>query len=230
MNAQEYLTIIAQTENGEMLTSGINGSEGSAIGLDPQLGLVVLAQNSQHVQDDAKISVEILLDDMQVNLPSVFQESESANECMKESLENINEYLLSKNQQQGEGVKNSAVSLIAVQFLRPQCSVMGIGDYHCLLFHQDKLRDLLPPALADENHLGEHISMGARKADAPVNAHDVIVLLTHPVLIAIGEAFLRVTLSRFAENLDMAIRQINTRVARQGLNIKPQIIICRMKS
>lgn len=229
MNAQEYLTIIAQTENGDMITSGINSSNGSAIGIDPQLGLVVLAQNGLQAQDDAKISVEILLDDMQFNLPSVLQESESASECMTESLENINEYLLSKNQQQGECVKNSVVSLIAVQFLHLQCSVIGIGDYHCLIFRQDELRELLPPALADENHLGVNVSMDARKADTPVNTQDVIVLLTRPVLMAIGESFIRVTLSRFAENLDMAIRQINTRVARQGLSIKPQIIICRIK-
>jgi hypothetical protein len=227
----DNLTIIAQNGDGDMVTQGIAVSTSGAVGLDPQQGLAVLAQNGEQGQDEATLSIEILLDDMQLNLPSVLQESESASAagaCLKESVENINEYLLSKKMQQSPVNSPVSVSLIALQFLKGQLSVLGIGDYGCLLCREQKLTSLLDSFSKKDPLLGVQTLISVRNTNTWFKTGDVVVLLHNSVLDAIGEEFVRVTLSRFADNLDMAVRQMNTRAAREGVSQKPQLIICRM--
>ena len=232
MTTLDNLTVIAQNGDAEMITQGIAVATVGAVGLDLQQGLVVLAHNSEQNQDDARLAVEILLDDMQLNLPSVLQESESASAasgCLKESVDNINEYLLTKNAQQSPEIGHSSVSLIAIQFLKGQFSVLGTGDYNCLLLRQQKLSTLLDDVSKQESLLGVRTEISVRNTNAWFKAGDVMVLLHPSVLDAVGEEFVRVTLSRFADNLDMAIRQMNTRVAHAGLSHRPQLIICHIK-
>lgn len=231
MNAQEYLTIVAQTSDGLIITHGIGLSERSAVGIDPRLGLGVMAHNDTHSQDNVKKSVEILLDDMQVNLPSVLQESESASAvgaCLRESLDNINEYLLSKHHMQDTPHVAGAMSLIALQFLHNQCSIIAVGDYQCYLLRQEKMSAMLSEPTGKVISLGVDSIIQARKNDGWVKQDDKMLILPVPALKAIGEEFFRVTLTRFSENLDMAIRQLNTRAKHQGLKYKPPIMICHL--
>ena len=231
MTSLENLTIITQNGDGDAITQGIGVATAGAVGIDLQQGLVVLAQNCEQSQDEARFSIEILLDDMQLNLPSVLQESESASAvgaCLKESMVNINEYLLSKNAQQSTAGMHTSVSLIAVQFLKGQLSVLGIGDYDCLLLREQKLTSWLDAFSKGDSLLGAQPLISMRNTNAWFQAGDVIMLTHHSMLDVIGEEFVRVTLSRFSDNIDMALRQINTRVAREGLPQKQQLVICRI--
>lgn len=229
MNAQAYVTIIAQTESGEIIKQGLEQSSKSTLGINPELGLVVLAEGTQEHDEGARKSVEILLDDMQLNLSSILHEPRSgavASECLLESIENINDYLHSLTCQDSSTTTRTAVSIIASQFIQHKCSVMAVGEYHCLLLHQDNLQNLVLGA--SNNLLGEDNGIQALTAEPDIQQGDTLVLLPSSVVSAIGEEFIRVTLLRFADNLDMALRQINTRTARQGMATKPVIAICKI--
>lgn len=229
INMHDCVSIIAQNEEGVIIKQGLDLCPSSAIGINPQLGLVVLADATQGRQQEALKSVEILLDDMQLNLPAVLPGSYSAataSSCLLESLNNINEYLYTLSQQDGSADKHSAVSLIAAQFLQHQCSVMAVGRYNCLLLHQDQLVDL--DTVATNNLPGKDHSILTLTSEQDLHQGDILLLVASSVVALIGQEFIRVTLSRFRDNLDMVLRQINIRVARQGMPSKPAIIICKM--
>ena len=229
VNVDDCVSIMAQNEKGEIIKQGLDLCASSAMGINPQLGLVVLADAAQGGQQEAEKSVEILLDDMQLNLPAVLQgaySAHTASSCLLESLNNINEYLYALSHRGGSAQKNSAVSVIAAQFLQHQCSVIAVGQYNCLLLHQDQLEDLVLGAT--NNLLGKDHSVQTLTSEPDIQQGDILLLVASSVVALIGQEFIRVTLSRFRDNLDMALRQINTRVARQGMDSKPAIIICKM--
>ncbi|MBT4861141.1 MAG: hypothetical protein HON46_10085, partial [Gammaproteobacteria bacterium] len=71
MNLKDSISIVAQINNVQFTEKDIQFSSGEVVGINPELGLMVLAQGECQAEDAAAYkSVEIMLDDMELNLKS----------------------------------------------------------------------------------------------------------------------------------------------------------------
>lgn len=235
MNLQDHVSIIAQTENGQVFSQGMQHSDASLAAAFSDYGLMLLAHTVGADNGDAAVkTAEIILDDMQLNLPSAEQKEmtvskygSAASRCLWESLENVNEYLFSQAKNFGISAQNSGVSLLTMQFEEKQFSVAVIGDYSCLLINENNINNLT-------THPHTSILLGAEITTQPYIKEqvyfkgDVILMIRTSVVQAIGQEFIRRTLSRFADSPDMALRQINTRMTHLGIEQKPSLVLCRI--
>ena len=230
MIPRDYLKVMAQTHSGWVFDEGIQISHQQVLTVEKNLGLLALSSAEAVEQGSAAhMTLQILVDDMQVNLPGAEEskgESRSAaSVCLLESVDNINEYLF--NQQSTAG-SQKAVSLSAVQFQVGQVSVLTGKGLCVLLFHQGDIIHLGDQSLLPQK-LGVSSTFKGDIIEHEVVKDDVVMVLADSYYQAIGDEFLRVTLSRFADNLAMAFRQINTRVAHKGLPQKPALILARIE-
>lgn len=231
MDLKDSISIIAQTENGQFSENGIQYVDSNVIGVNSQLGLMVLTSGeSQGEQAAAFKAVEIMMDDMQLNLTSKNSKSKYqgsiALRCMTESLDNINEYLYSHSETDIQLKQPAGVDLAAVQILQNVISSCSVGGLQCLKFSDNKLQVLSDDSKA-EDKLGIETSFKPDIVEQAFTEGDIVVLLASSLIKELGQEFIRLTLSRFNENLEMALRQINTRALKNGLKHKPNMIICR---
>lgn len=232
MNPKDSISILAQTDEGLFLDNGIRHDTCNVIGIDADLGLMVLASGeSQTASSPTYKAVEIMMDDMQLNLSASQDKTwpavSIASLCLTESIDNINEYLCPRVYADSSSDSNQGVELLAVQFFEDAMSCCNIGSMQCLIFSDNKLR-----FSGSENEpqlkLGISSSIETEIPEYKYIADDVILLLSSGLLEILDFEFIRMTLSRFSENLDMALRQINTRAMQNGLKQKPFIIICKI--
>ena len=182
--------------------------------------MITLAEGHPQQDSMALRAVEVLLDDMAVNLPK----SSHACECLEESFDNINDYLLSLAQQQTQ-TEPEAVSLIALQLMPEHLALTALGDYSCLYYSEGKLEPVLQ---GSDQRLGINPEIHSVSCQqAYVEGDQLLIVKTHE-LGFIDQDYIRVTLARFEDNLQMSLRQISARAINQGLQDKPSLLICRM--
>jgi len=227
----DHITVLAQLGDSRFTHSGIQQNDGVALGLDCESGLLVLARNKvDNGLDSALKSVQILLDDMSVNLSRLLPVARNSIKivslCLNESLQNINEYLLMNTVAYISGETATAVELAAIQLDKQKLVGFANGSMRCLRFSVDKLHNVTGEP--GQRALGVEKSFQLGIVRQPQQEGDVLLLTTNEVLSTLQNDFIRLTLSRFSENLEMALRQINTRAAHQGLEQKPLLIVCRI--
>lgn len=230
MKLNDRVTLFAQTKTGQITDEGIHSSGRELLGLSAELGLLVLAQG---YPASAQISLEILLDDMSLNQPAIDVNSSQAGAeaalCLSESLDNINEYLNSQTDTQTDDLaaEQGGVAMAAIMLLGNQLSCVQLGVLCCLRYSAEQLQAVTKES-AVPDQLGQGQSIHPSILQHELVEGDIFILTTNKFVQEITLEFMRLTLSRFSDNLDMAMRQINTRALRNGLAQKPDIVLCRI--
>ena len=214
-------SFLAQDADGQRFDRGLHGERGRAIGIDPDLGVAVLACCSDAESAAARVAVEILIDDMQANLLP-FTHSEVVEEapgltCLRESLDNIAAYL------RGEG--GDTVSLAALQIdEQGRANLALAGEVVALARQQPVLR----------LDAGSSAPLGAADPAEPllielaVEGLDCLLLLPLADEAGIGSDYVQVSLGRFCDAPDMLLRQLDIRAQRQGLEHAPMLVHARL--
>ncbi len=230
MPSQNSLSVIVQTENDQFTSSGIYKDGQFLVGINIELGLISIAHteiDSQHSL--AHKSIEILLDDMSLNLPGISDnrhQGGDANRCLKESIDNINEYLVSQSMTNSL-VGKDGIELVATQVQKNFLNCFQTAKFSSLQFSANRLQNLLKDKPSPVV-LGLHAALDPEVTAVTLESGDILLLTSVKDMQLIGEEFLRVTLSRFSDNLEMLLRQINTRALHNGLKDKPVVALCRL--
>jgi len=231
MKLKESIELVAQLGNEQFSDKNIQVAENEAVGINPELGLMVLAvSSSQNDSTAASKSVEIMLDDMELNLKSTSQDSRhiasEVSRCISESLDNINEYLCFQAERNASFETDRGVDLSVIQIQPDTISCGNIGNLNCVLFSNNEIVMLNNESMAEQK-LGINTSIESKIIEQDFAVGNILMLSAPELMTQLGEDFIRVTLSRFNENLEMAIRQINTRALHHGFKHKPALILCR---
>ena len=214
MNTPLKISFQAQTETGQLLTHGVFESEHGVCAIDPELGLAVLARGPAQTSASTLKSTEILQDDMQTNLPL-----SDAAECMAESLANIHEYLLNTSEfEAGKGI-----ALIALQIHLDSLHIGSAGPFECLHVHAGHCTQL-PCNSSPGNYLGGQGAGQWTPTQRQLSSGDMLLAIGSDDFAAIGDDFMHLTLERFCDNPEVALRQINTRLSRRGHQRKPTVL------
>ena len=151
MSTNYQLTIYTLLPDQQQVGEGVHIIRDSVIGISYGHGLIAMATGNPGADSvAASKSVEILIDDMETNLsatqtgfgrtaPNTF-----VVQCVRESLDNINEFLhfqLSKSQ---VSAQDAHTSLAAVQYFEGHFGCFIMDGFSCLLFRQDELTALSP--------------------------------------------------------------------------------------
>ncbi len=236
MNQLEHFTYLAQTAEGEVFSDGMELSNQVGIAIDPEQGLLVLSQGCSDIANPQQV-MEILMDDMKVNLPPLesrdgSSDTELASRCLAESYENINEYLLD-SPRANENPEKNCVALASIQLVNHRLSCAVVGDFCCLNYCAEKittLNDIYDTHLRGDSALGLKTDFQMNITQHEILSGQVVFMAPLEVVQTVGEEHIRLTLSRFHDNLEMALRQINTRAAKRGLGSKPSLIFARVES
>lgn len=221
MNSPSQVSFLAQTDTGQILHDGVIESEHVVIALNAELGLVALATGPTQTSRSTMKSIEILEDDMMTNLPV-----STASLCLTESLDNIHGYLKETSEMVS---KETGISMITMQIVNDRVSVASAGNFHCFCQHKGGYSSLLD-GTEQAGALGISQTFRSEPVEHFLAKGDLIVLVADADLQRIGPNFMRLTLSRFTDNPEMALRQINTRLSRQEDEQKPALIFVHVES
>jgi hypothetical protein len=228
MNLNERVTFLAQLESGLYKDDGIQSSAQQAAGINIQAGLLVLAQGEPELSRQA---IEILTDDMQLNLVPQPGNKQPANYraklCLQESLLNIHEYLLPRLSVNTSSGLQQRVELGILQLVENSLICSSLGALSCLKYSEKQILELSNRS-STKGRLGRDKTIQPFILEQDLQAGDILMLAHEHFLKDISLEFIRLTLSRFSDNLEMALRQINTRHARNGASRKPALIVCRV--
>lgn len=234
MSTNYQLSIFTQLPDRQQVGEGLHPTKDYVIGTHSEPGLLAIAKSQSAIDDSAaKKTIEILLDDMEVNLSATqtglgrAKPGGFVKQCVQESLDNINEYLhfqFAKNQL---SVKDTQTSLALIQFFEGHFGYVVMGGFSCLLLRQGEMKAL---GLASDSScsLGEKAIFENLAESIPAQQGDILVMAQKRDIHAIGMDYLRTTLSRFPDSIDTALRQINTRVARNKTINEPGIVLARV--
>lgn len=231
MIQQDYLNLIAQTEDGQIFNQGVQQSGNNVIAINRQAGLLILGHSTiAGNESSSRKAVEILLDDMALNFHSAdnteitVPSGSVALQSLRESFDNINEYL--------HHLGGKTATLAALQFTWKQVSCASAGNMCNLMFSKGQLHELVPDrsSAADQlPQLGLSAKIDTDLSEQNLSPGDLLLMTTADVLRSVGKDHIRLTLSRFQDNLDIALRQINTRASRSGMEKKPVLILVRVE-
>lgn len=219
----------------KQLGEGVHIIRDYAIGNSSEPQLVAMAKSDAGVDGSAAAkAVEILLDDMDTNLSTMqtgLSRSAQAGfvtQCMQESLDNINEFLhfqLSKAQLSEQDVYTS---LAAIQYFEGYVSFIVTDEFSCLVFRQSELTVLMPPSTESPGLLGEKPEFSGQAHSMSVSERDLLIIARSDDIDTLGGDYLRTTLSRFPDSIDMALRQIKTRISHNSASKELFMIIARV--
>lgn len=237
MNLFTPMTIMAQLTNGQVFNHGTEQFETQILSVNPKLGLIAMALGDDLSNNaPAPKSVEILLDDIELNLAANEERvtplvSESlATLCLRESVDNINEYLFSTLDQSQTQNSGKGIGLAAMLLLNNQLSCFTTSDICCFLFKDNQLSHLIEPPDPDSaKQIGVDKAIQPQIVAREFYPGDILIMISAQDLNVLGLDFIRVTLSRFEDNLEMALRQITIRMHRNGLEQDPALILCCIK-
>ncbi|MCP4237115.1 MAG: hypothetical protein GY770_26630 [Aestuariibacter sp.] len=174
------------------------------------------------------------MDDMRTNIPMLAKaKTESkvaamAVNCLQESLSNINEYLCSQADKLYGSTAVVATHLSAFQYLNGLMSyVLGAG-VRAFIIRNNNIKELSNAYSHLSGALGESTMIESHVETTTLIAGDILFIASSDDISIIEEDFIRITLSRFPDSLETALRQINTRVARKATSQAPGIILCRV--
>ena len=235
MSTNYQLTVFALLSGQQQVDEGVYVIQDTTIGISHEYGLLAMAKSNPVVDGSAASkTVEILLDDMDTNLsatqtgigrasPNTF-----VKQCVQESLDNINEFLhfqLSKIQMTAQ---DAHTSLATIQYFEGHFGYIVMAGFSCLLFRRDELTVLSSSSKESTYLLGEKPAFGGLVQSKQVRQGDIIVMAQTDDIDTIGVDYLRTTLSRFPDSIDMALRQIKTRASRKYASREPSIIMARV--
>ena len=231
----QNLTITAQMPGHSDFAGDIFECPDFVAGIDQEIGLMAISTSKPGIEiSPARLTMDILLDDMRINIPQFAEDiteskySSLGVDCLQESLDNINEYLYNLVGSQFGSTGAVATQLSAFQYLNGYLSyVLGLG-VKCLLLRNNDLMELSNETSHLVGALGETPQFESRVKQEQLNQGDILFVASSGDINTIEEDFIRVTLSRFPENLETALRQINTKVIRKGMKTIPGIILCRI--
>jgi len=232
MTTQDNLTIATQISGQQNPQPGIYETADQVIGFEPNIGLIAITTNPLNLESPpAKIAMEILMDDMQTNIPQLKTKMSNADQailganCLQESLENINEFLYEQTISQLSTPQSRTTSITALQYLNGYLSfIIGSGQ-KCLLFKNNQLKNI---SNAVSRPLGGKPNYDSKVLQETMSFGDILFIAAIDDVKTMQEDFIRLTLSRFPENLDTVLRQLNTKFSRTGASQIPSIIICRI--
>ena len=232
MTTQDNLIIAAQIPGQKNLQPGIHATADQVIGFDSNLGLIAIATSPLSADSSpARIAIEILMDDMQTNIPQLKTHKRNINQaslganCLRESLENINEFLYEKTASQFDTTHSVTTSITALQLLNGHLSYLAGPGQTILLFKNNNLKRL---SNIVSRPIGDKPNYNSEIQQEVLSLGDILILTSIDDIKSVEEDFLRLTLSRFPENLDTVLRQINTKISHTGASQIPSIIICRV--
>ena len=232
MTSQDDLTIAAQMPGQKDLQPGIHESANQVIGLAPDIGLIAISISPLSTESSpARIAMEILMDDMQTNIPQLKSQIDDTDmtplgtDCLQESLENINEYLYDQTASRFDTTQSAIANITALQYLNGHLSfVIGTRE-KCLLFKNNTLKSISDSI---SRPLGSKPNYHSKVLHETMSLGNILFVADTDDIDALGEDYIRLTLSRFPENLDMVLRQLNTKICRAGARQIPGIILCRI--
>ncbi len=229
------ISIMAQLKNGQVFSQGTQHSGVRVLSVRQELGLAVMALGyDQSDNTRANKAVEILLDDITCNLgPNEVREVVLPNEtlatlCLRESVNNVSDYLVSNLVQGYSDKPEKTVGLAAILLQNNHLNCIATNDIYCFLFEGDELIPLVAPS-GDPNPIGVDPSLQSEVVTLEYSPGHILIMLSVKDLDVLGLDFLRLTLSRFKDNLEMALRQITVRIRRNGSKQDPALILCSVK-
>ncbi len=233
--AYNSVSIQAQSIEGEPITDGVTRNRSQVVAIDNQFSLVGIAEDkADQTGEAARLSLEILLDDIQTNLSSREYEQASdynkhvlATRCIQESFENINDYLISQGNS-GVSAEHKGVAMSVMQVIHGECSFIHADEHCCLHFREGKLMNLSQTKSTKdnpENLLGITETLNIKINQLSITSDDLLLICKHDLLQHITPEYLRVTLSRFQDNPQMAMRQITSKAQRSAMQDKPLLVI-----
>jgi hypothetical protein len=219
----QNVSIITQLPGGEIVDNGIDEPKSCVIGASDAIALMVLAQSNLGIdQNAAQKAVEILLDDMQVNLSNPAGIDAAA--CLRESINNVNEYLYNRYLSGHYTLWDVATSVTAIQVWEGKIHCLVMQNTDCVLLHSGEIVELSQVEV-NSGLLGVNAKYGFHISEYPVLPGDIIMLARSSDIDRIGHDYLRMTLRRFPQNMEMSLRQINQKAIHIGLKQPPGIIL-----
>ncbi len=216
------ISLLAQQDGKSLTTDGIHAGGNNALCLDGARGLLALSTG-----EASTIALEVLQDDMSVNMDLALRQvtgsTSGVSLCLQESLDNINEYLRQK-----QADSNSALELGVIQLGNQQLSAYVCGSICAARYRAEQLEMLCDETRAQPLP-GAQAHYSPRLIELDFQVDDLLLLTTARVFDTLGADFIRLTLVRFHDNLQMALRQINTRALHHGLPDKPLVILGRIE-
>ncbi len=238
MNQSYSLNILAQLNDDEPVTDGMSEHGSKILAINNTYSYFGLADDKDDSSgSSARLALEILQDDMQINLSSReyaqatdYEKHVLATQCIQESFENINDYLITQGKSAAQNAKHG-VALSVLQVTHGECSFIHADEHCCLHFREGKLKNLTQTdsAAGDQTRLGVSEDIQIKVKEVSLASSDLLITCTHELLQCVSEEFLRVTVSRFLESPDMLLRQINSKAQRNGIQGKPLLIVVSIK-
>jgi len=219
-DSKHSYSYLAQVETGQKLSSGLFEAEHGVCLIDDETGLAALAIGPAEHSTSPLKSVQILQDDMHTNLAQI-----TAQEGLLESFTNIHEYLQNTN----EFSDDHGIGLVALHAGAGEINVISSGGFQCLHVHNGQVSNLLKGE-ASFLQLGCRRFPALEQAHCEVDAGDLVVLISHADALRVGDDFMRLTLSRFADTPDVIVRQVNTRLSNRMQRKTPSMVCLRCES
>ena len=227
------LTIVGQISGGSQIREGIHPSNHCVLSLNTSSGLMAIAKSNPDEEIfAAQKASEIFLDDMLSNLPLIGSQSSgaSAESCLKESFDNINDYLCQQIISGKLSDESGITELAAIHASDNQINFISMDAFSCLLCRQGKIVDLTKDADIAVGALGQNSTYQAQVNTLAGEDGDLLFMANKADVEALSNEFIRMTLARFPGELNMALKQINTRANRTGLGRAPEILIGQFES
>lgn len=237
---QSYkVKILAQVGDEEPFMDGVIEAGTLRVAINNDYSMFGLAEDKgDSAGKMAGLALEILLDDVQTNLSSREYTQASSYEkhvlgtrCIEESFENINDFLLSQGGAASGDRRGLALS--ALQVVQGECSFIHADEHCCLHFHDGKLMNLSQINRSDDDRktlLGVGETLHIKVNQLSMTSSDLLLSCGCELFRYVPEDFLRVTLSRFMENPEMAMRQITSKAQRNGMQGRPLLIIVTLQN
>lgn len=231
MNLFINFEITGQLSGRPISELAIQPAQDLVLGLQKDIGLIVLANNPNSTdQYAAHKAVEIMLDDMEFNLGSQIKNDSIkqtiASGCLHESIDNINDYFIDHDQLSTEEQSTKGVSLTTIQIHDKGISCCMHGGLAHYKFSNESF-DLIGNKASMAKSLGINPALSFTIDEQSLAVNDILFLAHHDLVEQLGHEFIRMTLSRFGDNLYMAIRQINARAAKTQTSQNSSFLLCR---
>lgn len=228
MSSSDQFEIVGQISGQPLTLSNTQSNDQIAIGLEQELGLFILAHDPfSSDQSIAKKSIDILFDDMGFNLDGHSDlDKEKVSNCLHESIDNINEYLIEQNQLTSDEITRKGISLASIQNHHKGISCSMHGDVCGLKLSNEEIT-FLSSKISSTKALGTNPKLTFAISEFDINEGDILFLSTFSFAEKIDHEFIRLTLSRFSHNLNMASRQIHSRASQNKITENISFVICR---
>lgn len=228
---------LIQLPGGQMVSAGVHVLDDCVFGIGQFPRLIAIAQPEDGVDvSAASTAIEIFLDDMQTNLgehsETVVQTEDKnfAKTCMQESFDNINEYLNRQARAKQVSDSDQLVAITALHIGSNYFHYYTIGCFGCYLSSGGKILNLGHKSEERFEILGANPEFSSSVQTQDIYQDDLILVGRNSEIESVGLDFIRMTLSRFPDELDVVIRQLNTRALHSGLKHPPGWIIAKSQS